>query len=101
MSDLRHTSDDAETIESIKALFLAKTDKKVHAQKLEIHRLTKQVEELKQTIKYMHESSPYDKHKAEVSKLYATISIQRKAIDERQEWVNKLTMVLKESEGMI
>lgn len=101
MSGLNQLNDDAETIESIKAMFLAKTDKKVHAQKLEIHRLTKQVEELKKTIKNMNESSPYKQHKIEVSRLYATIAIQRKAIDDRQEWVNKLAMVLKESEGMI
>lgn len=77
------------------------TIRKCVLQRNEITRQAEQIRALKKEIEDMRADEKTGIIQQEIASLKATVRIQRKAIDDRQEWVNKLAMVLKESGGMI
>lgn len=83
------------------AISMAATSRKCVFQRNEITRQAEQIRALKKEIDDMSATEKTGIIQQEIASLKATVRIQRKAIDDRQEWVNKLAMVLKESEGMI
>lgn len=83
------------------AISMAATSRKGVLQRNEITRQAEQIRNLKQEIEDMKATAKTGAIQQEIASLKATVRIQRKAIDDRQEWVNKLAVVLRESEGMI